>query len=151
MRRFAADTLGRTPEPRASLGWCVHPQEQLDMKTRRKISYVDDETTLNIDSRLFISKGFEVLTSTNPFVAPLLEKEAPDLLILDINMPLLPGDRIDDVLARRKYTDKIPIVFFSSEPVEKIERMAGRTPTTSYVTKQSGLEQLADKIRSILA
>jgi len=122
------------------------------MKTRKKLLYVDDdESTLNVVSKFLISKGFEVLTSTNPFVAPTLVKEAPDLLILDINMPLLSGDRIADVLTRQKYTDKIPIVFFSSEPVEKIERIAGRIPAASYVTKQSGLEQLAIKIRAILA
>jgi two-component system alkaline phosphatase synthesis response regulator PhoP len=122
------------------------------MKTRKKLLYVDDdEPTLNIVSKFLISKGFEVLTSTNPFVAPTLEKEAPDLLILDINMPLLSGDRIADILARQKYTDTIPIVFFSSEPMEKIARIAGRIPTASYVTKESGLEQLVSKIRSILA
>jgi DNA-binding response OmpR family regulator len=122
------------------------------MKTRKKLLYVDDdEPTLNIVSKFLVSKGFEVLTSTNPFVAPILEKEAPDLLILDINMPLLSGDRIADVLARQKYTDTIPIVFFSSEPVEKIERIARRIPTASYVTKESGLEQLVSKIRLILA
>jgi two-component system alkaline phosphatase synthesis response regulator PhoP len=121
------------------------------MKARKKILCVDDdESTLNIVSRFLATKGFEVLTSSNPFVAPLLEKEKPDLLVLDINMPLLSGDRIADVLSRQGYADNIPIIFFSSEPVEKIERVADRIPGASYVTKTGGLEQLVNKIRATL-
>ena len=121
------------------------------MKKRKKILCVDDdESTLNILSKFLVTKGFEVLTSSNPFVAPLLEKEKPDLLILDINMPLLTGDRIADVLSRQGYTDGLPIIFFSSEPVEKIQRVASRVPGASYVTKTGGLEELANKIRATL-
>jgi len=122
------------------------------MKKRKKILCVDDdESTLNILSKFLVTKGFEVLTSSNPFVAPLLEKEKPDLLILDINMPLLTGDRIADVLSRQGYTDGLPIIFFSSEPVEKIERIARRIPGASYVTKTGGLDKLADRIRAALS
>jgi DNA-binding response OmpR family regulator len=121
------------------------------MKARNKILCVDDdESTLNIVSKFLATKGFQVLTSTNPFVAPLLEKEKPDLLVLDINMPLLPGDRIADVLSRQGYTDGLPIIFFSSEPVEKIEKIASRIPGASYVTKTKGLEELVNRIRATL-
>jgi len=121
------------------------------MKARNKILCVDDdESTLNIVSKFLVTKGFQVLTSSNPFVAPLLEQEKPDLLVLDINMPLLTGDRIADVLSRQGYTDNLPIIFFSSEPVEKIQRVASRVPGASYVTKTGGLEELANKIRATL-
>jgi two-component system alkaline phosphatase synthesis response regulator PhoP len=122
------------------------------MKTRAKILYVDDdEATLNVVSKYLTAKGFEVLTTTNPFVAPILEKEKPELMILDINMPLLSGDRIADVLTRQGYADTIPIIFFSAEPVEKIERITKRLPAASYVIKSNGLDELVGKIRSSLS
>lgn len=118
---------------------------------RKRILYVDDdESTLTIVSKFLISAGYEVETTTTPFIAPLLTSKRPDLIILDINMPLLSGDRIADVLSRQGYADNIPIIFFSSEPVEKIERVADRIPGASYVTKTGGLEQLVNKIRATL-
>ena len=119
--------------------------------TRKKILYVDDdESTLNVVSKFLISKNFKVLTSTTPFVAPLLEEEKPDLLILDISMPLLSGDRLADILFQQGYAKTIPILFFSGEPREKVERISGRLPDSTYVTKESGLEVLLAEIRRLL-
>ena len=119
--------------------------------SRKKILYVDDdESTLNVVSKFLISKNFKVLTSTTPFVAPILEEEKPDLLILDISMPLLSGDRLADILFQQGYAKTTPILFFSGEPREKVERISGRLPDSTYVTKESGLEVLLAEIRRIL-
>ncbi len=121
-------------------------------RTRRKVLYIDDdERTLNVVSKYLITKGYEVFTSTSPFVAPIMEQEKPDLVVLDLNMPLLPGDRIAEILHRQGYTATIPLIFFSSESKEKIERIAGRFAHADWVSKQSGLDQLLLKIRTMLA
>ena len=119
---------------------------------RKKILYIDDdERTLNVVSRFLITKGYEVFTSSSPFVAPIMEKEKPGLVILDINIPLLPGDRIAEVLERQGYTGAVPLLFFSSEPQEKIQRIAGKFEGAGWVSKQSGLDHLLLEIRRILA
>ncbi len=119
--------------------------------TRRRILYIDDdERTLNVVSRFLVSRGYEVFVSTSPFVAPVMEKEKPDLVILDLNMPLLPGDRIAEILERQGYTDAVPLLFFSSEPQEKIERVARQFGRADWLSKQSGLEQLLLKIKLLL-
>jgi two-component system alkaline phosphatase synthesis response regulator PhoP len=121
------------------------------MKEKKKILYVDDdEHTLNIVSKFLISQGYRVFTSSNPFVAPLLEKEQPDLIVLDINMPLLSGDRIADILTHQGYAETIPIIFFSSEAPKKIERIVSRYPGSAFVLKQSGLDTLVSRIRQSL-
>ena len=122
------------------------------MEQRKKILYVDDdERTLNIVSKYLISMGYRVFTSTSPFVAPLLEKEQPDLIVLDISMPLLSGDRLAEILSQQGYSRERPIIFFSGEPPEKVERISRRIPSSSFVTKQGGLEALAGKIRLLLS
>lgn len=121
------------------------------IETRKKVLYVDDdERTLNVVSKYLITNGFKVFTSTSPFVAPILEEKRPDLVILDIAMPLLTGDKIADILVNQGYARSTPILFFSGEPEEKIRRIAGRVPNSRFVTKQSGLESLLDEIRTIL-
>lgn len=122
------------------------------MRERKKILCVDDdEHTLNIVSKFLISQGYKVLTSSNPFVAPLLEEEKPDLIVLDIAMPLLSGDRIADILTHQGYTETIPIVFFSGESAKKIERIVSRVPGSTFVLKESGLDTLASRIRHALS
>ena len=122
------------------------------MRERKKILYVDDdEHTLNIVAKFLISQGYRVLTSSNPFIAPLLEEEKPDLIVLDITMPLLSGDRIADTLTHQGYAETIPIIFFSGEVPKKIERIVSRIPRSTYVLKESGLDTLASRIRHALS
>lgn len=119
--------------------------------SRKKVLYVDDdERTLNVVAKYLITNGYEVFTSTSPFVAPILEEKQPDLIILDVEMPLLTGDKIADILVNQGYARYTPILFFSGEPEDKIRRIAGRVPDARFVTKQSGLDALLGEIRTIL-
>jgi DNA-binding response OmpR family regulator len=122
------------------------------MEERKKILYVDDdERTLNVVGKFLISKGYEVFTSTSPFVGPLLLEKKPNLVILDIVMPLLTGDKIADILVNQGYAVDTPILFFSGESPEKAERMASRIPNATFLAKQSGLDSLLREVRSILS
>lgn len=122
------------------------------MEERKKILYVDDdERTLNVVGKFLISKGFEVFTSTSPFVGPLLLEKKPNLVILDIAMPLLTGDKIADILVNQGYAADMPILFFSGENPDKAERMASRIPNATFLPKQSGLDSLLREICSILS
>jgi CheY-like chemotaxis protein len=118
---------------------------------RKRILYVDDdESTLTIVSKFLISAGYEVETTTTPFIAPLLTSKRPDLIILDINMPLLSGDRIADILANQGYSDTAHLIFFSGEAPEKARRIATRHPGAAYVSKQSGLDSLLRQVEIML-
>lgn len=120
--------------------------------TKPRVLFVDDdERTLNIVSKHLFAKGYEVFTSTSPFVAPILEKERPDVIILDINMPLLSGDRIADIISQQGYTEKMSIVFFSATPPEILEKISSRFPTSVFVPKERGLDNLTDTIDRLLS
>ena len=121
------------------------------MSARRRILYVDDdERTLNVVGKFLLSKGYEVFTSTSPFVGPLLEEKKPDLIILDIAMPLLSGDKIADILVSQGSAGDSPILFFSGESPEKAERLTERIPNSSFLAKHTGLDALLEKIRSLV-
>ena len=117
------------------------------MSGQVKILYVeDDERTLNVVSKFLLSQGYAVVGTTSPFIAPLLEEEKPDLLLLDIAMPLLSGERLAEVLTRQGCIDKVPILFFSGKPPEMVREIASHFGNASYLTKQRGLDALLERI-----
>ena len=75
---------------------------------------------------------------------------APDLILLDIEMPALSGDRLSQVLKRNDATANVPIVLFSSKSDEELEAIRTRTDTAGYISK-SKIKMLATCIRPYLS
>jgi len=115
----------------------------------KKILVVEDEESL----RLFYeeelkSEGYEVLTARNGKEAiQRLEAERPDLVILDIVMPVMNGM---EVLGRIVGKDrKIPIILNTSYPGYRQDFMSWAAD--AYVAKSADLKELKEKIRELLS
>jgi CheY-like chemotaxis protein len=112
-----------------------------------KILHVDDdERTLRAVARFLEGLGFTVISTTNPFIAPVIQKERPDVLVMDVDMPLLGGDRIVSIIRGNEFST-LPVVYFSGKPAKDLAALAARTQPASHVTKDQGLPALAAKIR----
>ena len=73
----------------------------------------------------------------------------PDIIILDINLPLISGKEILSILKKDKMYKKIPIIIFStSENCEDIED-SYNLYANSYVTKTFDIKILFEKIACI--
>ncbi|UOQ49888.1 response regulator transcription factor [Gracilibacillus caseinilyticus] len=86
-----------------------------------KILIADDDHDIQIIISMYMKEnGYQVLTAADGIEAlQIVEKETPDLIILDVMMPKLDGYELCQAL--QKITD-VPILFFSSkhEDVDKI-------------------------------
>lgn len=80
---------------------------------RKKILLVDDdEDILFLVRFLLIKAGFDVCThSTGLGVSTIVDGFAPDLILLDIMLPGLPGT---EVCKELKQTHSMPIILFSA-------------------------------------
>ena len=81
----------------------------------KKILLVDDEEDfLEIFGQILSRFGYEVLKASNGQDAIMVAKDQqPDLIILDIKMPVMDGEKTTDILRNYKTTREIPIIYLS--------------------------------------
>ncbi len=93
--------------------------------------------------------GFETLTAVDAMVAQtILRTSKPDLLIVDINMPLMDGFEFIEKI--RSNGDQTPALMLSAR-ADRADVTRGLTlGADDYVTKPFGLEELVLRIRAIL-
>lgn len=76
----------------------------------------DQESILEYYSTVLQAAGMKVDISDNPLeVLDRLERQRPDLIVLDINMPLVKGDGLAAVIRQIPEYQSIPILFFSGD------------------------------------
>jgi len=115
---------------------------------KKKILIVEDEEGLRLlYEEELKSEGYEVITARNGREAiEKLEESKPDLIILDIVMPVMNGmETLGRILGKDK---KIPIILNSSYPSYKEDFMSWAAD--AYITKSVDLDELKEKVKELL-
>jgi len=87
----------------------------MDNSSKTVLVVDDDPFMVDLLVRQLKSKGFKVISSTDPETAySLAEKERPHLIISDIAMPALDGFTLLKSLKQNKLTCDIPLVLLTS-------------------------------------
>lgn len=120
---------------------------------RKKILLVDDSSTTLMMEKMILSKGvFDVITATNGEEA--VEKaiqERPDLILLDIVMPVMDGFEACRKLREDEETSETPIIMVTTRgEVQNIEQ-GYALGCDDYVTKPINGLELMTKIKSLLS
>ena len=116
----------------------------------KTVLLVDDETlVVDIAKRKLEKDGFKILTAGNGQEAlDVLENNKADLIILDIEMPVMNGYTFLFELEKKKKQPRIPIIVLTAynfmEPIFK------RHNIIAYLLKPLKLDELLDKIKKIL-
>jgi len=114
-----------------------------------KILVVDDEPKIvGMLKKFLASEGFTVKEAYDGVSAlTSLEKERPDLVILDVMLPGLDGL---EVLRKIRETRDIPVIMLTARS-EEVDRVLGLgLGADDYVTKPFSLRELTLRIRAIL-
>jgi two-component system, OmpR family, KDP operon response regulator KdpE len=114
-----------------------------------RILVVDDEPTiLATIGPLLRSRGYEVLTAmTGQAALESVERDVPDLVILDLGLPDLDGVI---VCSQIRDTRNMPILVLSARGAENDKVRALDAGADDYVTKPFGTEELLARIRVCL-
>jgi len=114
------------------------------------ILVVDDEESLtDLVSSALRFAGYEVTTESNGFDAlRAVKSKAPDLIVLDVNMPELDGFEV----CRRIRRDGVqtPVIFLTARDDIDDLRVGFRQGGDDYLTKPFSLEELGLRIEALL-
>jgi len=79
-----------------------------------------------------------------------IDRHPPDLVILDLNLPVLSGMEVCQVLRSRPATARIAVIMLTARTSES-DRVAGLDMgADDYVTKPFSLEELSARVRAVL-
>ena len=107
------------------------------MRRKKKILVVDDdEVLLDVTKALLEDERFEIITqSEGQGVLDLVSRLQPDLVLLDINMPVVAGDTLALLLRSRRDTNHVRIVFYSSNDEDSLRERVSTCGVQGYICK----------------
>ena len=122
----------------------------------KKIMIVDDEK----DQIFSVKTSFEQLYAKEYEIIPaesgkkcfeLLKKNLkPDLILLDIMMPVMDGWEVFDKLKANKIWKNIPIIFLTARS-DGLAKNAGAMIADDYIEKPIDIEELKTRIDNVLS
>jgi len=117
---------------------------------KKRILVVDDDEKHLLTTREILElAGYEVVVHNSPFrTSEVVRKVSPDLILLDVNMPALSGDRLCSLLKGHASLKKIPVILYSSNDEDSLRRSVAEFGADGYVCKGdiAGLRGTASRI-----
>jgi DNA-binding response OmpR family regulator len=118
-----------------------------------RILVVEDETDIAQLIKLTLERSgdtkVDVVTSGDAAIRAVSEA-VPDLMILDLNLPVLDGTEVCRLVRARPATSQLPIIMLTARTGES-DRVAGLDlGADDYVTKPFSLRELAARVRAVL-
>ena len=119
------------------------------MTERKRILIIEDDRDICRTVEMHLSSlGFEILTAFDgPDGLEKAKSSRPDLIILDLGLPYLPGEEICRELRRDEAYRDMPIIMVTAKGTD-VDRVVGRVIGADYyLSKPFNLDDLEKKIR----
>jgi DNA-binding response OmpR family regulator len=116
----------------------------------KKILLVDDEPHVIHVIKLFLIKNnFEVITANNGKAAlELVASNNPDVIITDIQMPIMNGQEFCEKINSEYPDDKRKIIIMTSRTDESLRVWANKNEDIDFIEKPLSPRRLVAKIRT---
>lgn len=115
---------------------------------KKKILFVDDEVDLlKVVSIRLKKTGYEVFEAADGQAAlDLARSQTPDLIVLDVFLPVMRGDEVATILKKDENLKHIPIILISAD----VDTLEGRTLASGadgYLAKGFGSGELIEMVK----
>ena len=118
----------------------------------RKVLIVEDnEMNRDMLSRRLIRKGFDVVCAVDGQEGIVkASSESPDIILMDISLPVKDGIESTKEIKASPNTSKIPIIGLSAHAMKEDMERALMAGCDDYDTKPVDIERLLSKINKLL-
>lgn len=112
------------------------------MAARTVLVVDDDQAILDFIDAALTEEGYQVLKATDGAALSLAHDQRPDVILLDIQMPVMDGIEISRRLRADPDTQEIPIIVMSAK--DRLAATAGQMPINDQLAKPFPLRGLYD-------
>ena len=122
------------------------------MNQKAKVLIVDDEL-FNLDylEQALEDSNYQIITATNGQEAlDLIQREQPDLVLLDLMMPVLDGFAVLTHIKADQVLRDIPVIIISAEHDSKSVVKGIKQGAEDYLTKPVNADLLVQKVKEYL-
>ena len=118
----------------------------------KKILIVEDEPDiLKVVSSRLKKMGYEVLIAVDGKEGvDIAQKEKPDLILLDLRLPLMDGYEVCKRVKADKKLKHIPVILLSASQVARIKESMKECKADDYIIKPFEPKELLDKIKKFI-
>ncbi len=119
---------------------------------KKKVLVVDDETQIvRLLSLRLQANNYEVALAYDGYQCIQMARiEKPDLILLDIKMPMGGGVKAFENLRADKLTEKIPVIFITAYPTSEVKKQVLEMGAEGFISKPFDSEELMSKIQSTI-
>jgi DNA-binding response OmpR family regulator len=121
--------------------------------TRTRVLVVEDEQDIAGLIKHGLEKGGDIeveIVETGDGALKAVNDRTPDLIVLDLNLPVLSGLEVCRILRSRPSTATVPIIMLTARTSES-DRVTGLdVGADDYITKPFSLRELAARVRAVL-
>lgn len=117
-----------------------------------KIMLIDDSSTNNLLYASILSdEGYEVVVCEEAKSAlKSIQKEKPDLIILDLMMPGMDGFDLLTTMKTHSELANIPVIMLTANASEESEKRARSMGVKAFISKPAGIKEITDAVKEVL-
>lgn len=128
-----ADVIAAALEQKRS---CLDLKEKKDTKKTRILVVEDSITTRTLETDILLNRGFDAKSVANGMEAwGLLQREPFDLVITDIDMPVMNGFELTEKIKKDKNLKNTPVIMVTSMAKESDKRRGVEVGADAYIIK----------------
>ena len=120
---------------------------------KRVICIEDDPGIIDLIKMILVRKGFQVIGAVGGREGlEAIEREAPDLILLDLMMPDMDGWEVYHQIKASETMRKIPVIIITAK-AQSIDKVLALhiAKVDDYLTKPFGPQELLDSIDKVFA
>lgn len=122
--------------------------------TRNKVLLVEDSKAVQqIYRNKLTLENFQVMTADNGMEAiRILSQEKPDIILLDLMMPIMDGYKVLQVVKTDPKLSGIPVLVFSAKgQPEEVEKALGLGAAGYIVKATTKINEVIDKMKTVIS
>lgn len=119
------------------------------MNSKKILICDDDEGIIDVLGMILEETGHTIIAETNSLSAhSIIEAEKPDLVILDLWMPALSGDKILSMIRKNPQHRTLPVIVISAS--RDGEEIAKKSGATTFIAKPFDMDTVVSVVQYLI-